>query len=63
MEDSAIIEAVRFCFSRLKLVVEPSGAVRLAAALLTGAVQAGAPDRAGGSGRAAGAPGSGGRVR
>jgi threo-3-hydroxy-L-aspartate ammonia-lyase len=29
--DSAIIEAMRFCFSRLKIVVEPSGAVPLAA--------------------------------
>jgi threonine dehydratase len=37
--DAAIVEAMRFCFSRLKVVVEPSGAVPLAA-LLTGAVQA-----------------------
>jgi threonine dehydratase len=29
--DAAIIEAMRFCFSRLKIVIEPSGAVPLAA--------------------------------
>jgi threo-3-hydroxy-L-aspartate ammonia-lyase len=29
--DGAIVEAMRFCFSRLKVVVEPSGAVPLAA--------------------------------
>jgi threo-3-hydroxy-L-aspartate ammonia-lyase len=34
-----IVEAMRFCFSRLKLVVEPSGAVPLAA-LLAGTVAA-----------------------
>jgi threo-3-hydroxy-L-aspartate ammonia-lyase len=38
--ETAIIEAMLFYFTRLKLVVEPSGAVSLAA-LLTGAVQAG----------------------
>jgi threonine dehydratase len=37
--DRAIVDAMRFCFSRLKLVVEPSGAVPLAA-LLDGAVKA-----------------------
>jgi threonine dehydratase len=31
--EEAIIEAMRFCFTRLKLVVEPSGAVALAALL------------------------------
>jgi threonine dehydratase len=31
--EDAIIEAMRFCFTRLKLVVEPSGAVALAALL------------------------------
>jgi threonine dehydratase len=37
--EEAIIEAMRFCFTRLKLVVEPSGAVALAAMLsaVTGA--------------------------
>jgi threo-3-hydroxy-L-aspartate ammonia-lyase len=39
VEEAAIIEAMRFCFERLKVVVEPSGAVPLAA-LLTGAVPA-----------------------
>jgi threonine dehydratase len=39
VDDAAIIEAMWFCFSRLKVVVEPSGAVPLAA-LLSGAVQA-----------------------
>ena len=34
-----IVEAMRFCFTRLKIVVEPSGAVPLAA-LLSGAVAA-----------------------
>ena len=34
--EEAIIEAMRFCFTRLKLVVEPSGAVALAALLLGG---------------------------
>jgi threo-3-hydroxy-L-aspartate ammonia-lyase len=29
--ESAIIEAMRFCFTRLKIVIEPSGAVALAA--------------------------------
>jgi threonine dehydratase len=37
--DAAIVEAMLFCFARLKVVVEPSGAVPLAA-LLCGAVQA-----------------------
>jgi threo-3-hydroxy-L-aspartate ammonia-lyase len=37
--EAAIVEAMLFCFARLKVVVEPSGAVPLAA-LLTGAVQA-----------------------
>ena len=39
VDDAAIIEAMWFCFSRLKVVVEPSGAVPLAA-LLAGAVRA-----------------------
>jgi threo-3-hydroxy-L-aspartate ammonia-lyase len=39
--DSAIVEAMRFCFSRLKIVVEPSGAVALAA--LRAGVVAAAP--------------------
>jgi threo-3-hydroxy-L-aspartate ammonia-lyase len=39
--DEAIIEAMRFCFSRLKVVVEPSGAVPLAA--LRAGVVAAAP--------------------
>jgi threo-3-hydroxy-L-aspartate ammonia-lyase len=39
VDDAAIIEAMTFCFARLKVVVEPSGATPLAA-LLTGAVQA-----------------------
>jgi threo-3-hydroxy-L-aspartate ammonia-lyase len=38
VSEVAIVEAMRFCFSRLKVVVEPSGAVALAA-LLTGAVR------------------------
>jgi threonine dehydratase len=33
VSEDAIIEAMRFCFTRLKLVVEPSGAVALAALL------------------------------
>jgi threonine dehydratase len=37
--EDAIVEAMQFCFSRLKIVVEPSGAVPLAA-LRTGAVRA-----------------------
>lgn len=37
--EEAIIEAMRFCFTRLKIVVEPSGAVALAA-LLSGAIKA-----------------------
>jgi threo-3-hydroxy-L-aspartate ammonia-lyase len=37
--ESAIIEAMRFCFTRLKIVIEPSGAVPLAA-LRIGAVPA-----------------------
>jgi threonine dehydratase len=37
--EAAIIEAMRFCFSRLKIVIEPSGAVALAA-LRAGAVPA-----------------------
>ena len=40
--EEAIVEAMRFCFERLKIVVEPSGAVPLAA-LLSGVV--GAADR------------------
>lgn len=40
VSEDAIVEAMRFCFSRLKIVVEPSGAVPLAA-LLTGAVPPG----------------------
>ena len=39
VDDAAIALAMRFCFTRLKVVVEPSGAVPLAA-LLTGAVRA-----------------------
>ena len=39
VSDAQIVEAMRFAFERLKLVVEPSGAVGLAA-LLTGAVPA-----------------------
>jgi threo-3-hydroxy-L-aspartate ammonia-lyase len=39
VSEDAIIEAMRFCFTRLKIVVEPSGAVPLAA-LLSGAVGA-----------------------
>jgi threonine dehydratase len=39
VDEAAIIEAMLFCFARLKLVVEPSGAVPLAA-LLSGAVKA-----------------------
>ena len=39
VSEEGIIEAMRFCFSRLKVVVEPSGAVALAA-LLSGAVSA-----------------------
>jgi threonine dehydratase len=38
VSEADIVAAMRFCFTRLKLVVEPSGAVPLAA-LLTGAVQ------------------------
>lgn len=37
VSEAAIVEAMRFCFSRLKVVVEPSGAVALAA-LLSGVV-------------------------
>lgn len=37
--DDAIVETMRFCFARLKIVVEPSGAVALAA-LRTGVVPA-----------------------
>jgi threonine dehydratase len=36
--EAAIVEAMAFCFARLKVVVEPSGAVPLAA-LLSGAVE------------------------
>jgi threo-3-hydroxy-L-aspartate ammonia-lyase len=39
VSEDAVIEAMRFCFERLKIVVEPSGAVPLAA-LLSGAVGA-----------------------
>jgi threo-3-hydroxy-L-aspartate ammonia-lyase len=42
VEESAIVEAMRFCFSRLKIVVEPSAAVPLAA-LLSGVVRADGP--------------------
>jgi len=38
VSEDDIIDAMRFCFTRLKLVVEPSGAVALAA-LLSGAVR------------------------
>jgi threo-3-hydroxy-L-aspartate ammonia-lyase len=41
VDEAAIVEAMRFCFTRLKAVVEPSGAVPLAA-LLAGAVPPGA---------------------
>jgi threo-3-hydroxy-L-aspartate ammonia-lyase len=37
--EAAIVEAMRFCFARLKIVIEPSGAVALAA-LRSGAVSA-----------------------
>jgi threo-3-hydroxy-L-aspartate ammonia-lyase len=37
VSEDAIIDAMRFCFTRLKIVVEPSGAVPVAA-LLSGAV-------------------------
>jgi threo-3-hydroxy-L-aspartate ammonia-lyase len=37
--EDAVVDAMRFCFERLKIVVEPSGAVPLAA-LLSGAVGA-----------------------
>ncbi|MBO0831324.1 MAG: threonine/serine dehydratase [Actinobacteria bacterium] len=40
--EEAIIDAMRFCFERLKVVVEPSGAVPLAA-LLSGAAGAAGP--------------------
>jgi threonine dehydratase len=39
VSEEAILETMRFCFARLKIVVEPSGAVALAA-LRTGAVPA-----------------------
>jgi threo-3-hydroxy-L-aspartate ammonia-lyase len=39
VSEDAIIEAMRFCFARMKIVVEPSGAVALAA-LRSGAVSA-----------------------
>ncbi len=42
VSEAAIIDAMRFCFARLKIVVEPSGAVALAA-LLTGAVKPAGP--------------------
>jgi threo-3-hydroxy-L-aspartate ammonia-lyase len=38
VSEDAIVDAMRFCFTRLKIVVEPSGAVPLAA-LLSGAVR------------------------
>jgi threonine dehydratase len=38
VSEDDIIEAMRFCFTRLKIVVEPSGAVALAA-LLSGVVK------------------------
>ena len=37
VSEDDIVDAMRFCFTRLKIVVEPSGAVPLAA-LLSGAV-------------------------
>ena len=40
VDDAAIADAMLFCFARLKVVVEPSGATALAA-LLSGAVRAG----------------------
>ena len=40
VSEEAIVDAMRFAFARLKIVIEPSGAVTLAA-LLTGAVPAG----------------------
>ncbi len=40
VSEDDIIDAVRFCFERMKLVVEPSGAVGLAA-VLSGAIGAG----------------------
>jgi threonine dehydratase len=40
--EEAIVDAMRFCFERLKVVVEPSGAVPLAG-LLSGAVEAAEP--------------------
>jgi threo-3-hydroxy-L-aspartate ammonia-lyase len=42
VEEAAIVEAMRFCFARLKIVVEPSAAVPLAA-LLSGVVRPGGP--------------------
>ncbi len=42
VSEAAIIDAMRFCFARLKVVVEPSGAVALAA-LLTGTVRPAGP--------------------
>jgi threonine dehydratase len=40
VSEEDIVDAMRFCFARLKVVVEPSGAVPLAA-LLSGAVSPG----------------------
>ena len=40
VSEGDIVDAMRFCFARLKVVVEPSGAVPLAA-LLSGAVSPG----------------------
>jgi threo-3-hydroxy-L-aspartate ammonia-lyase len=37
--EEAILEAMRFCFARMKIVVEPSGAVTVAA-LRSGVVKA-----------------------
>jgi len=42
VEEAAIVEAIRFCFARLKIVVEPSAAVPLAA-LLSGVVRPSGP--------------------
>ena len=42
VDEAAIVEAMRFCFARLKIVVEPSGAVPLAA-LLSGVVRPSGP--------------------
>jgi threonine dehydratase len=38
VSDESLVEAMRFCYERMKVVVEPSGAVGIAA-ILTGAIQ------------------------